>query len=253
MSDAVHHPPHYTVYKPEIIEITKHLPFCLGNVVKYVMRAPYKNGLQDLEKAMQYLDWCFNGPVVLSTIDAMDLQKALEELSAFLKRSSVPYSVILGMFIAALYRMLFGGVSIKTLRHSIEYLRDSMYGKQLAELDNSGPMRIYLAAPYTSHLAAKRKERYRLVSRYAAKLMVKGNLVFSPVTHSHPLAEQFGCVMPDDKWQPWYLSYLEHWANALYVLKLPDWEKSKGVATEIDFAKAKGIPIVMLGAKSCEE
>lgn len=32
-----------------------HLSFCLGNVVKYVLRSKEKNGKEDLEKAMWYL------------------------------------------------------------------------------------------------------------------------------------------------------------------------------------------------------
>lgn len=41
-----------------MIEITRHETFLRGNVIKYVMRAPYKgNELQDLLKAQQYLEW----------------------------------------------------------------------------------------------------------------------------------------------------------------------------------------------------
>jgi hypothetical protein len=32
------------------------LGFCEGNVVKYVARYPFKNGLEDLRKARHYLD-----------------------------------------------------------------------------------------------------------------------------------------------------------------------------------------------------
>ena len=41
------------------IDITKHLDFCSGNVVKYVCRAGKKNGessLDDLKKAVWYLN-----------------------------------------------------------------------------------------------------------------------------------------------------------------------------------------------------
>ena len=31
--------------------------FCEGNVIKYVSRYRHKNGLEDLLKARQYLDW----------------------------------------------------------------------------------------------------------------------------------------------------------------------------------------------------
>ena len=53
--DPVCHPPHYTVYPVEPISISRHLGFCLGNILKYVLRAPWKNGVEDCDKALQYL------------------------------------------------------------------------------------------------------------------------------------------------------------------------------------------------------
>lgn len=53
--DPVHHPSHYEVYPVQPIEITRHLGFCLGNVVKYILRAPYKGGVEDCNKALVYL------------------------------------------------------------------------------------------------------------------------------------------------------------------------------------------------------
>lgn len=54
--DPVRHPAHYTVYPVEPIEITRHLGFCLGNAAKYVLRAPYKGGVEDCDKALRYLE-----------------------------------------------------------------------------------------------------------------------------------------------------------------------------------------------------
>ena len=54
--DPVNHPAHYTQYAHEVIELTEQLDFCLGNAVKYILRAPYKgNKIQDWEKAVWYL------------------------------------------------------------------------------------------------------------------------------------------------------------------------------------------------------
>lgn len=55
---AVTHPTHYTGHPSgvECIQITEHMNFNLGNVIKYVWRADLKeNALQDLEKAVFYL------------------------------------------------------------------------------------------------------------------------------------------------------------------------------------------------------
>lgn len=57
MADMVNHPPHYTAHPSgvECIQITEHMGFCLGNAVKYIWRADMKNGVEDLQKAVWYL------------------------------------------------------------------------------------------------------------------------------------------------------------------------------------------------------
>ena len=35
--------------------------FCIGNVIKYILRAEKKNGLEDYKKSRQYLDWIIEG------------------------------------------------------------------------------------------------------------------------------------------------------------------------------------------------
>ena len=58
-SDPVNHPSHYTGHPcgMEVIEITKHETFCIGNAIKYLMRYKLKgNPRQDLEKAVWYIN-----------------------------------------------------------------------------------------------------------------------------------------------------------------------------------------------------
>ena len=60
-NDPVNHPSHYTSHPSgvECIEITRHMTFNIGNVIKYVWRSGLKEGqpsLQDLQKARWYLD-----------------------------------------------------------------------------------------------------------------------------------------------------------------------------------------------------
>lgn len=59
MNDAVKNPKHYKHPSGvEVIDITRYESFLRGNIIKYVLRAPYKgNELQDLKKAAQYLEW----------------------------------------------------------------------------------------------------------------------------------------------------------------------------------------------------
>lgn len=58
--DNVNHPKHYTNHPSgvECIQVTEHMNFCLGNAIKYIWRAGFKEGSsmkQDLEKAIWYL------------------------------------------------------------------------------------------------------------------------------------------------------------------------------------------------------
>jgi hypothetical protein len=58
MNDPVNHPSHYTSHPSgvEVIQITEHMNFCLGNAIKYILRADHKgNQIQDLEKAKWYI------------------------------------------------------------------------------------------------------------------------------------------------------------------------------------------------------
>ena len=69
MEDRVQHPSHYTWLKElcgiEVIDITRHMDFDLGNVVKYTLRQGRKSeegmsnkqkAIEDLKKARFYLD-----------------------------------------------------------------------------------------------------------------------------------------------------------------------------------------------------
>lgn len=67
--EAVKHPDHYqTETGLEVIEIIEAATFDLkgvvafdiGNVIKYICRFAKKNGVQDLEKAREYLDFAIN-------------------------------------------------------------------------------------------------------------------------------------------------------------------------------------------------
>lgn len=67
MSDNVNHPDHYTQGGIETIEVIKakltpeeFVGYCKGNVIKYVTRANFKGGIEDLRKASKYLDWAIS-------------------------------------------------------------------------------------------------------------------------------------------------------------------------------------------------
>ena len=62
-NDKVNNPAHYTQGKIECIDYIEDkltyeefCGFCKGNIMKYVTREAYKNGIEDLEKARWYLN-----------------------------------------------------------------------------------------------------------------------------------------------------------------------------------------------------
>lgn len=58
--ESINHPAHYNQGNYEVMDVIDdwNLNFALGNVVKYVARAPYKNNcLEDLKKAKWYLEY----------------------------------------------------------------------------------------------------------------------------------------------------------------------------------------------------
>ena len=59
INDPVNNPSHYTWHPSgiEVIQITEHMNFCLGNAIKYVLRSDHKKDqIQDLEKAVWYIN-----------------------------------------------------------------------------------------------------------------------------------------------------------------------------------------------------
>lgn len=56
--DVVNYPSHYTSHPSgiECIQITEHMNFLLGNAIKYIWRSDLKNGVEDLQKAIFYIN-----------------------------------------------------------------------------------------------------------------------------------------------------------------------------------------------------
>ena len=103
---------------------------------------------------------------------------------------------------------------------------------------------IYLACPYSHENAAVREWRYQTANRYAALLMEAGYVVFSPLSHSHPVAQFMGeeALMDHDLWMKQDLVFVRG-AELVLVLEFPGWEKSRGVQRELDFAEEHGVRV----------
>lgn len=111
-------------------------------------------------------------------------------------------------------------------------------------------MFIYLASPYTVlgktntvEIECAKEERFQEVCKAAAKLMENGLQVFCPIAHSHPI-EKYGMDEVHDGafWLEQDYAVLIG-VDQLWVLMLEGWDKSHGVAAEIQFCRDYDIPV----------
>ena len=101
---------------------------------------------------------------------------------------------------------------------------------------------VYLAVPYSHPDCAVREQRFRAANVAAARLMRSGALVFSPISHGHPIAQAGG--LPTD-WRYWetYCRAVMSACRCVVVLMCDGWRESTGVTAEIDIAKQLGLPV----------
>jgi len=114
----------------------------------------------------------------------------------------------------------------------------------------------YLACPYSTGIEdgmfyrerfALRQRRRSLADAAAAQLFKIEPAVYSPITHGAALEDHMDPTEAED-WSRWMRSceaFLEN-SHTLYVLKLVGWEKSKGVAYEINYAKRNNLNIIFV-------
>ena len=88
--------------------------------------------------------------------------------------------------------------------------------------------KIYLALPYTG----MEEKSFRIANRVAGRLISEGHIVFSPISHSHPIALAMG--LPTDAGF-WWLQNEEflRWCDKVLVLRNDNWPVSKGVQKEV--------------------
>jgi hypothetical protein len=99
---------------------------------------------------------------------------------------------------------------------------------------------VYLAAPYSHPNQDVRLWRYQAITAVAAHLISQGEVVFSPITMTHPidliLAEE-GATLGSDYWVDFDTSFMQ-FCSEIAVLRLDGWHESRGVQREIAFFKA---------------
>ena len=109
----------------------------------------------------------------------------------------------------------------------------------IQELINLG--RIYLAIPY-SHSDEEVKElRYEIANWISAYLMRMDAIVFSPITHSHPLVK-YGLPTGYEYWRTQDESFMDTCASII-VVTLDGCDSSNGVNSEIMYMTNSGKPV----------
>lgn len=108
---------------------------------------------------------------------------------------------------------------------------------------------IYLGGPYSHPDENIRKKRYNAYRKLAMLILDKHeSLVFSPITHSHPIVTVKNFpekLWSYDIWLTFDVKMLDV-CDELWIAELDGWQESKGTAIEIEHAKATGKPIKMI-------
>lgn len=103
----------------------------------------------------------------------------------------------------------------------------------------------YLACPYAHHDPAVCEDRFLKVNTAAAVLIAQGYLVFSPISHSHPIAACGALPSGWDFWERFDRAYLDV-SERVVVLRLGGWRESVGVTAEIAIARAANVPVYFM-------
>lgn len=105
--------------------------------------------------------------------------------------------------------------------------------------------KIYLAIPYTWNPTVSE----RIANKTAALLMKQGHVVFSPISHSHAIADEMEESLRLDHhfWMNQDLPFID-WADEVIVVCIGEMgheliENSRGVQAELKYAKEHHKPV----------
>lgn len=101
---------------------------------------------------------------------------------------------------------------------------------------------VYLAVPYSDPDPKVRQARFEASNRAAAMLMRAGDFVFSPISHTHPIALAGDLPLGWDYWEQYDRAVLAC-CYRFIILKLDGWNHSKGIKGEVRIAEEFGIEV----------
>lgn len=106
---------------------------------------------------------------------------------------------------------------------------------------------ILISGPYSSLDIEEKNFRIKATGKACVKLLSDGKIAISPLLYGLAVIEKSGEKLPDtyEFWQEFCRSFVRT-ADTMYVLNLPGWDTSTGVADEIDEARKINIPIYLV-------
>ncbi len=101
---------------------------------------------------------------------------------------------------------------------------------------------IYVASPYNHPDDSIRVENYKKVSKYTADLIASGQVAMSPIAYGHPLLDFTEMPYDWEFWSNFCISFLKK-CEEMHIFMIDGWDKSRGVAEEIEYCVKNSIPI----------
>jgi hypothetical protein len=100
----------------------------------------------------------------------------------------------------------------------------------------------YLATPFFHENTIIMERRFGVINQVAAELIKQREYVFSPISHSYPIAKLGGLPTDWDYWQHFCILTLK-FCTKLTVVMQDGWRQSKGVTEELKIAQTMNMPI----------
>jgi hypothetical protein len=104
---------------------------------------------------------------------------------------------------------------------------------------------VYLACPYTHPDPAVRQIRFDVATAAAADLIRAGQIVYSPITMTHPidvLLAGASNTLGSDYWVAFDEAFMEM-CSEMIVLRVDGWQRSSGIKREIAYFTEHKKPI----------
>lgn len=91
---------------------------------------------------------------------------------------------------------------------------------------------IYLAQPYSHKDGQVQAARFKIAEYMFAHYSDLGEIIYAPIVSCHRVSQLYNLPTTADFWEKQNTAFLEK-AEAIRVLEMPGWEKSKGLAYEM--------------------